>query len=124
MNHTLLKRVCSIIGFAMAGIFVMAVWGRLVQVGGPIGGWAAAIIIVAPFWYLNHYLNLTNQDPTAAAVDISAAISIAGIFRDTFIQGISALISSLPTIAFVAIGSIIGGLLAAAIQNVWDEENN
>jgi len=116
-----MKNIGSIIGFAIAGIFVMSVWGAFVEAYGIFGGWFAAVIIISIMWFMNHFLGLVANE--GAAVDMAAGIAITGTLRDVFLKGVQAGIDSLPTLAFVAIGAVIGGVAAVAIEKMWAEKD-
>lgn len=105
----------SFIGYGIAGMIVMSVWSQLGAYG-IFGGFLAAIIIIGPMWYMNHYINLTGNEDDAAFVDMGLAIAVCGIMRDTFLQGGNALVSSLPTILLVNVGAVLGGITAAYIE--------
>ncbi|MGX6962671.1 Lin0368 family putative glycerol transporter subunit [Vagococcus xieshaowenii] len=105
----------SFIGYLIAGVVVMAVWGELGKFG-IFGGFLAAGIIIGPLWYMNHYVNLTGNLDDASFVDMGLAIGVCGIMRDTFMTGTSSLIDSIPTILLVIVGSALGGIVAAAIE--------
>lgn len=115
-----MKRLGSIIGFAIAGIFVMSVWGAFAEAYGIFGGWFAGLAIISIMWFLNHFLDLTANE--GAFVDMAAGIGICGTLKDVFLNGVEAGIASLPTLAFVAIGAVLGGLAAVAVEKVWEEE--
>lgn len=106
----------SFLGYMIAGMLVMAVWNGLSAAGGIFGGYLAAIILIGPLWFMNHYLNLVDNKDTAAFVDMGLAIGVCGIFRDTFMQGTEALTGSLPTIGIAILGAIVAGLVAAAVE--------
>lgn len=106
----------SFLGYMIAGILVMAVWNGLSAAGGIFGGYLAAIILIGPLWFMNHYLNLVDNKDNAAFVDMGLAIGVCGIFRDTFIQGSDAFVNALPTIGLSILGAIVAGLVAAAIE--------
>ena len=110
-----MKFLRAFIGYMIAGSLVMAVWGELDSVG-IFGGYLAALIIIGPMWFMNHYVNLVGNPDDAAFVDMGLAIGVAGIFRDVFLNDVSALTGALPTIGMVALGAICGGLVAAAIE--------
>ena len=105
----------SFVGYCIAGMIVMAVWSQLGAYG-IFGGYLAAIMIIGPMWYMNHYINLTGNEDDAAFVDMGLAIAVCGIMRDTFIQGGSAFVASLPTILLVICGATLGGITAAYIE--------
>lgn len=102
-------------GYCIAGMIVMSVWSQLGTYG-IFGGFLAAVIIIGPMWYMNHYINLTGNEDDAAFVDMGLAIAVCGIMRDTFIQGGHAFVSSLPTILLVIVGATLGGITAAFIE--------
>ncbi|MBL1230452.1 hypothetical protein IW492_14560 [Enterococcus sp. BWB1-3] len=116
-----MKFLRSIVGYMIAGIIVMAVWGELGSFG-IFGGYLAAGIIIGPMWFMNHYLNLTGNEEDAAFVDMGLAIAICGLARDTFMHGGSALSASIPTIALVAGGAAFGGLAAAVFEKSMSVE--
>jgi hypothetical protein len=115
-----MKSLGSIIGFAIAGIFVMSVWGAFAGAYGIFGGWFAGLAIISIMWFLNHFLDLTANE--GAFVDMAAGIGICGTLKDVFLNGVGAGIASLPTLAFVAIGAVLGGLAAVAVEKMWAEE--
>jgi hypothetical protein len=121
MEVTLVKNLGSIIGFAIAGIFVMSVWGAFAEAYGIFGGWFAGLMIISIMWFMNHFLGLVANE--GAIVDMAAGIGICGTMRDVFLQGPQAGINSLPTLAFVIIGAIIGGMAAVAVEKVWAERD-
>jgi len=115
------KNIGSIIGFAIAGMFVMSVWGAFVEAYGIFGGWFAGLIIISIMWFMNHFLGLVANE--GAFVDMAAGIAITGTLRDVFLKGVQAGIDSLPTLAFVAIGAAIGGITAVAVEKMWAERD-
>lgn len=121
MEVTLVKNLGSIIGFAIAGIFVMSVWGAFADAYGIVGGWFAGFIIISVMWFLNHFLGLIANE--GAVVDMALGIGIAGTMRDVFLKGSAAGVASLPTLAFVVIGGIIGGTVAVAVEKTWAERD-
>lgn len=112
----------AFLGYMIAGMFVMAVWGELSGAGGIFGGYLAATIIIGPMWFMNHYVNLVGNADDAAFVDMGLAIGFAGIFRDVFMNDFSALTGALPTIFIVALGAVCGGLVAALIEKNMAKE--
>lgn len=111
----MMKLFRSTLGYCIAGTVVMSVWGPLQYIG-MWGGFLAATIIIGPMWFMNHYTNLVGNDDDASFVDMGLAIAICGITRDSAMQGIEALISSLPTIILVTIGATLGGIAAALVE--------
>lgn len=117
-----MKFIRSFIGYMIAGVLVMAVWGQLTEAGGIFGGYLAATILVGPLWFMNHYINLVDNKNDAAFVDMGLAIGICGIFRDMFLTGTQSFVDSLPTILLVSLGAVVGGLVAAAIEKDMAKE--
>lgn len=100
----------------------MSVWTPLAENYGIFGGYLAAFIIIGPMWFMNHYVGLIENDEDAAFVDMAVGIGICGIMRDVFMQGGGELVSSLPTIGLVAIGAVLAGIVAAAIEKIWQKQ--
>jgi hypothetical protein len=121
MEVTLVKNLSSIIGFAIAGIFVMSVWGAFAEAYGIFGGWFAGLMIISIMWFMNHFLGVVVNE--GAFVDMAAGIGICGTMRDVFLLGPEAGIASLPTLAFVAIGAVLAGITAVAIEKMWKEKD-
>jgi len=57
-----MKHLGTIVGAAIAGMFVMSVWGELAGAYGLVGGWFAAFIIIGVMWFMNHFVGLINND--------------------------------------------------------------
>jgi len=109
-----MKHLGTIVGTAIAGMFVMSVWGKFVEAYGIGGGWFAGLAIIGTMWFLNHYIGLVNND--GAFVDMALGIGVAGTMRGVFEGGMQAGIASLPTLAVVLIGGIAGGLTAYKLE--------
>lgn len=114
----------STLGYMFAGMIVMTVWGWLAGNYGMLGGFAGAILIIGPMWFMNHYVGLIQNDDDAAFVDIALGIAVTGVARDIFsfwlIGGSAAagelFVDTLPTLGLVVLGGIIGGVSAALIE--------
>lgn len=111
-----MKFLRGLIGYCVAGMIVMSVWGKFTEMYGIVGGWFAAFIIIGGMWFLNHYVGLIKHEDDSAFVDMAFGIAICGTMRDTFMKGTDALVSSLPTLLFVAIGAVIAGIVSALIE--------
>ena len=109
-----MKHISTIIGTAIAGIFVMSVWGAFADAYGIFGGWFAGFIIIGTMWFLNHAVGLVNNG--GAFVDMAAGIGMAGTMRDVFMQGGEAFTAALPTLIVVLLGGIAGGFMAAKCE--------
>ena len=117
-----MKHIGTIIGTAIAGMFVMSVWGAFAGKYGIAGGWFAGFIIIGTMWFMNHNVGILYNN--GAWVDMALGIGVAGTTRDIFNKGIEAGISSLPTLITVIIGGMIGGFTAAKLQKYLAEKAN
>lgn len=113
-----MKFLRGVLGYAIAGMFVMSVWGPMASLEsfGIIGGWFAAFAIIGPMWFLNHYVGVIPHDADSGFVDIAVGIGIAGVARDVFGLGFETLTATLPTLGLVILGGVIGGYLAAKVE--------
>jgi len=117
-----MKHVGTILGTAIAGMFVMSIWGEFAGTYGIGGGWFAGFIIIGTMWFLNHYVGIINND--GAFVDMAAGIGVAGTARDVFMHGGEALTSSLPTLGIVLLGGICGGITAVLLEKHLVKKNS
>lgn len=107
----------TIVGAAIAGIFVMSVWGAFSNAYGIGGGWFAGFMIISIMWFMNHFVGVMHNPSGGAWVDMALGIAICGTMRDVFMAGsVVPLIESIPTILVVVCGGITGGITAAAFQ--------
>lgn len=128
-----MKFLRAVLGFFIAGVFVMAVWGKMADgtalVGAEgaavgvgafsiFGGWIAAFVIISPMWFMNHFLGMIPNTADASFVDQGLGIALVGIFRDIFrsTAGVDTFMSSVPTILLVVVGAAIGGYLAFIVR--------
>lgn len=117
-----MKFIRSTIGYMIAGLIVMSVWGAFAGAYGIAGGWFAALIIIGPMWFMNHFLGLIHHEPDSAFVDMGLGIGLAGIFRDAFMNGWGHVGSSVPTILLVCVGAVLGGYVAAKIEEDMEKD--
>ncbi len=110
----MMKHLGTIIGTAIAGMFVMSVWGAFAGAYGIAGGWFAGLLIIGTMWFMNHALGLVNND--GAFVDMAVGIGMAGTMRDVFMNGGQVFVDALPTLIIVLIGGIVGGFTAAKLE--------
>lgn len=112
-----MKYLTTIIGTAIAGMFVMSVWGAFAVKYGIGGGWFAGFIIIGTMWFMNHHVGIMKNPNGGAWVDMALGIAIAGTMRDVFMAGsITPLVESVPTLLLVVAGGITGGIVAAMAQ--------
>lgn len=121
-----MKFLRAVLGYAIAGMIVMSVWGAFVGVEsfGIIGGWLAAFAIIGPMWFLNHFLGLIPHDADSGFVDMGLGIGLTGLFRDTFGFGFDAFVEAMPTLGLVAVGAILGGIVAAKVEESMEKGGN
>lgn len=65
---------------------------------------------------MNHYVGLIENEEDAAFIDMGLGIAICIVMRDTFVHGVGALISSLPTFIYISIGATTAGIVAGLIE--------
>lgn len=114
-----MKFLRAVLGYMIAGMFVMAVWGKMSSdpTFGIFGGWFAAFCIISIMWFMNHFLGMIHHDADSSFVDQGLGIGLTGIFRDFFMKdGMTSLTTSLPTLGLVCVGAVIGGALAALVE--------
>jgi hypothetical protein len=116
-----MKFLRAVLGYMITGMFVMSVWGKMadgtLNAAGIFGGWFAALSIIGIMWFMNHFLGMIHHDADSAFVDQGLGVALVGIFRDVFMKdGVNTLVSSLPTIGLVCLGAVIGGFLAAKVE--------
>ena len=111
-----MKHVGTILGTAIAGMFVMSVWGAFAGEYGIGGGWFAGLAIIGTMWFLNHWVGIHNND--GAWVDMALGIGTAGFMRGVFESGASAGIESLPTLAIALLGGVAGGVMARQLEQM------
>lgn len=122
-----MKFLRAVVGYAVAGMIVMTVWGEFAGVEGfgIIGGWLAAFAIIGPMWFLNHFLGLIHHDADSGFVDMGLGIGLVGLFRDTFGPGgMDAFMAAMPTLLLVAIGAVLGGFVAAKFEENMEKGGN
>lgn len=117
-----MKHLGTIIGTAIAGMFVMSVWGAFAGKYGIGGGWFAGFIIIGTMWFMNHYIGMVYNN--GAFIDMALGIGVAGTMRDVFNNGIQVGIESLPTLLTVIVGGIVGGYTAVKFEKYLAEKAN
>lgn len=112
-----MKNIGTMIGGAIAGIFVMSVWGKFAETYGIGGGWFAALIIIGTMWFLNHHVGILHNPEEGAWVDMALAIGVCGTLVSVFSKvSISPFVESIPTLLIVIIGGTAGGILGEMIK--------
>lgn len=113
-----MKFTRSTVGHFIAGMLAMSIWDAMSMNYGIAGGILAAVIIMSPMWYFNHYKKLVYEAPHSGFVDMGLGIGIAGMTRDFFLNNMamSDVVDTLPTLLLVILGGLIGGVLASFIE--------
>lgn len=109
-----MKLLGSLLGGAVAGIFVFAIWPPLWMTYGVFGGWIAGLVSIGPAWFLNHYVGAIYNPADGVWVDMAWGIGVAGTVWLIVKNGL-ALNAALPTLLCVGIGAILGGVAAAIV---------
>ncbi|WP_277631118.1 Lin0368 family putative glycerol transporter subunit [Atopococcus tabaci] len=112
----------GMLGYMIAGMIVMSVWDGFAGPYGIAGGYAAAIIIIGPMWFMNHHVGLIHNPDTDAFVDMALGIGVTGIVRDIFLKGAGEFVDTLPTLLLVTLGAVIAGFVAPAVERALEKE--
>lgn len=114
-----MKHLGTIIGAGLAGLFVMTVWGAFAGAYGIAGGWFAGLAIIAPMWYMNHFLGI--MDNPGGFIDQGMAIGVTGTFIPVWSEGsIQPFVDALPTLGIVIVGAAVGGITAGLLQKTHE----
>jgi len=111
-----LKHVGTIIGTAIAGMFVMSVWGAFAGAYGIGGGWFAGFAIIGTMWFMNHWIGIINND--GAFVDMATGIGVAGLMRGVFESGAQVGFAAMPTLLVTLAGGAFGGFMAFKLEQM------
>ena len=111
-----MKHVGTILGTAIAGMFVMSVWGAFAGAYGIGGGWFAGFAIIGTMWFMNHWIGIHNND--GAWVDMALGIGVAGTTKVMFLEGFSAGTAALPTLLIALAGGACGGFMAYQLEQM------
>ncbi|MDS0528404.1 hypothetical protein NNC19_22195 [Clostridium sp. SHJSY1] len=111
-----MKFLKSTLGYFLAAVIINASWGIFIDKFGIWGGYFAALFLTGSMWYINHYLALIKHDEDSAFIDMGLGIAICLVVKGYLINGIDSVISSIPTLACITIGAILGGYAAVAVE--------
>lgn len=126
-----MKLLRSTLGYMIAGAIVMSVWGGVLDLAnGTLGGILAGFFIIGLAWFLNHYIGLIQHGPNSGFVDLGLGVGMTGIFKDMWVKiltedvgaGMAGLGETLPTLLLVVLGGLIGGYLAAKVEEDLERE--
>ena len=113
------KYVGTLVGGAIAGVFVFSIWGLFTEAFGTAGGWLGGPLVVALVWALNHYIGAFHLPDGAVAIDMAVAIGVAGTMNGVF-SG-KPIAAALPTLMWMSVGAVLGGIFASIVTDVIAE---
>ena len=112
-----MKYLSSFVGAAILGALVFGIWPEMWKSYGIMGGWLAATILVSIGWYMNHRLEVIDNPPGQAWVDMGWAVGSAGVgwglvrfYPDAELH------KALPTLICCLIGGGLAGVFAQAVK--------
>ncbi len=117
-----MHHIRNLFGYFIAGFCAMFLWGKVVEIIniGDLGNWIAAVVIIGPMWYINHYLGLIRHSDEMAFIDMAFGIGFAGIFKALFTgTGFDGLMESMPTFVLLVLGGSFGGYMATIVEKRW-----
>jgi hypothetical protein len=111
------RQLGTMVGAAIAGVFVFNIWPILAgtEALGDAGGWLGGLLIVGFIWTVNHYIGAVHTPEGGVAIDMAVGIAVAGTMNGVF-AGLP-ISNSLPTLLWVAVGAVLGGIFAAFVKN-------
>ena len=108
--------VRGVVAYAFVGLMVGILWPLVAAPFGPLAGLVAALLIIAPTWYVCHYRGFIPQDDGQIAIDMGAAIGISLLVRGFLEHGLFQTLTALPTFLCLACGASLAGWLYAKIE--------
>jgi hypothetical protein len=117
------KFLKSTFGYFLASIIINGCWGFFTNKFGILGGYAAAFFLTGSMWYINHYKGLISHDEDSAFIDMGLGVAVCLVTKGYVLNGVSAVISSMPTFVCVGVGAVFGGLAAILIEKSITEKN-
>ena len=106
----------GILAYAFSGLMVGILWPLVAAPFGPFAGLVAGLIIIAPTWYVCHYLGLIPQSKSQVAIDMGAGIGTSLMVRGFLDHGLSQTLMAMPTFLCLALGASLAGWLYARIE--------
>lgn len=106
----------STLGYFLASIIINGFWGIFTNKFGPFGGYVAALCLTGSAWYINHYLGLIKHDEDSAFIDMGLGVAICLVTKGYILNGITSIISSIPTFICIVVGAILGGYVSVLIE--------
>ena len=112
------------LGFFLAGFLIPTVWSFLASHFGLFAGFIAAIVVIGPVWYINHYRALIHLNTGDIGVDMGAGVAVSVFVRDSITHGIFGSFAALPTSFFLILGAVFAGYLAMRIEKWLDKKGD
>ncbi|EKQ51741.1 MULTISPECIES: hypothetical protein [unclassified Clostridium] len=112
------------LGYCLAGFVINYFWGFFTSKLGVWGSYGAALFLTGSMWFLNHYLGLIKNDEDSAFIDMGLGVAISLVAKEYILHGFNSIVDSMPTLAYVAIGSALGGYVSVLIEKSITEKNN
>lgn len=106
----------GILAYAFSGLMVGLLWPLVAAPFGSFAGLVAGLIIIAPTWYVCHYLGLIPQSKSQVAIDMGAGIGTSLMVRGFLDLGLSQTLMAMPTFLCLALGASLAGWLYARIE--------
>jgi hypothetical protein len=105
----------TILGAFLFPFLIRMMWGKFVKIGGVIGGFFVASVLIGTIWIMNHGMenHLIKQSGTVW-IDMAWSAAI-GIFIASFIGG-GKIKKSFTNISAAVVGGIIGGIVLVFIK--------
>ncbi|WP_303974967.1 hypothetical protein [Streptococcus merionis] len=120
-----MKWIKSLTAYAFAGFFVPFLWQTVAQPLDHLAGYAAALLIIGPVWYLVHYRQWISTYEKGVTTDMGLAVAIAVFTRALLSIGLGSLDLSLQTAVWVIVGAIIAGLAAFLVERwLWRKKHH
>jgi len=110
-----MKYFSTFVGAMIVGALVFGIWPEMWKTYGIIGGWISSVILIGLCWFVNHWIGIISNPENTVWVDQGLPIAAAGVawamvrFGQNFVD-------CLPTLCFVAIGGILGGVAAYLVK--------
>ncbi len=105
------------IGSAICGALVFAIWPEMWKTYGIMGGWLAATILISISWYMNHWLGVIDNPEGKIWVDQGFAVCSAGIAW-AIVRFDAIPLQCLPTLICLALGGALAGWATIYVKQV------
>lgn len=107
----------SLLGYFISGVIINGLWNIFINNSGILGAYLAGLILTGTMWFLNHYEGgLIENEEDVVFIDMAFAVAICGLTKDWIIHGVSSIVSSMPTLGYVTIGAVLGGIMSGVLE--------